>query len=145
MKNQIENLSQQIASFQNNFNSNSDELLKSNFLIFKRFCLIFIKSLEIKEINYEQIDIKNQIGQGGFSIIYKGNYLNIPVAVKILFDPNVNEELLNEFNNELKMLFLLRHPNIISLFGTSRSGQKLVIITEFLENGSLFDFLHKSR
>lgn len=69
--------------------------------------------------------------------------MNIPVAVKVLFDPNVNEDLLNEFNNEIKMLFLLRHPNIISLLGTSRNGQKLVIVTEFLENGSLFEFLHK--
>jgi len=69
--------------------------------------------------------------------------LNTPVAVKVLFDPKVNEDLLSEFNNEIKMLFLLRHPNIISLLGTSRSGQKLVIVTEFLENGSLFDLLHK--
>lgn len=32
MKNQIEKLSQQIASLQNNFNANSEDLLKSNHL-----------------------------------------------------------------------------------------------------------------
>jgi serine/threonine protein kinase len=41
------------------------------------------------------------------------------------------------------MLFLLRHPNIVNLFGTSKTGQKLIIVTEFLENGSLFELLHK--
>jgi len=113
-------------------------------LHFEIFNIYLFLNIGIKEITYDQIEIKNQIGQGGFSLIYKGIYLSIPVAVKVLFDPNINEELLNEFNNEIKMLFLLRHPNIISLLGTSRNGQKLVIITEFLENGSLFDLIHKT-
>ena len=77
-------------------------------------------------------------------MIYKGIWNFLPVAVKIIFDPNVTEDLLNEFNNEIKMLFLLRHPNIILLIGISYK-QKLAIITEYVENGSLFELLHRTK
>lgn len=89
--------------------------------------------------------MEEKIGQGGFSMIYKGtwNYMNI--AVKVIFDPNVTEDLLNEFNNEIKMLFTLRHPNIILLIGICSKPQKLAIITEYIEFGSLFDVLHRSK
>ncbi len=43
------------------------------------------------------------------------------------------------------MLFNLRHPNIVLLIGISSKPQKLAIITEYVENGSLFDLLHRSK
>ena len=99
----------------------------------------------MQEITFEEIEVENKIGQGGFSVIHRGLWRSIPVAVKIIFDPNVTEDLLNEFNNEIKMLSLLRHPNIILLIGICSKPQKLAIITEYVENGSLFDLLHRSK
>jgi serine/threonine protein kinase len=97
------------------------------------------------EISYDDIALDTQIGQGGFSMIYKGMWNYLPVAVKVIFDPNVTEELLNEFNNEIKMLYLLRHPYITLLIGICSKPQKLAIITEHVPNGSLFEFLHKNK
>jgi serine/threonine protein kinase len=104
-----------------------------------------IKPIDVREINYEEIIIENKIGQGGFSMIYKANWKMLPVALKVIFDPNVTESLLSEFNNEIKMLYLLRHPNITMLLGICSKPQKLAIITEYVENGSLFDLLHKTK
>jgi hypothetical protein len=42
------------------------------------------------------------------------------------------------------MLYLLRHPHIILMIGVS-TNQKLTIITEYVENGSLFEYLHKTK
>jgi serine/threonine protein kinase len=78
-------------------------------------------------------------------MIYKANWKMLPIALKVIFDPNVTEDLLSEFNNEIKMLYLLRHPNIILLLGICTKPQKLAIITEYIENGSLFEILHRSR
>ena len=49
-----------------------------------------------------------------------------------------------EFFEEIAMLSLLRHPNIIQFMGFSiTNNNSLCIITEFMENGSLWDILHK--
>ena len=87
-----------------------------------------------------------KIGQGGFSEIFESQWLGIPVAVKVIFDPNITEALLEEFNNEIEKLFILRHPYIIQLYGITdrEKSQKLAVITELAPKGSLFEYLHKN-
>lgn len=36
---------------------------------------------------------------GGFSTIHRGRFSGIDVAIKKIFNPNINEELMTEFNN----------------------------------------------
>ena len=50
---------------------------------------------------------EKKIGQGGFSEIFESHWMGIPIAVKVIFDPNINEALLEEFNNEIEKLFIL--------------------------------------
>lgn len=126
MKTEIEKLTQQLNN--SKVSVNTDGIMKY-----------------VKEISYDEISIGDKIGQGGFSMIYKGIWNFIPVAVKVIFDPNVTEELLNEFNNEIKMLFMLRHPNIITILGISTKPQKLMIVSEYVSNGSLFEYLHRTK
>lgn len=97
----------------------------------------------VHKIPFNSLGLGKKIGQGGFSEIYESTWLNFPVAVKIIFDPNVNDALMEEFNNEIEKLFILRHPNIIQLYGICDKGQKLAVVTEIAKKGSLFDFLHK--
>lgn len=72
--------------------------------------------------------------------------MGVPVAVKVIFDPKITEELKEEFNNEIEKLFILRHPYIIQLYGITDKdkSQKLAVITELAPKGSLFDYLHKN-
>ena len=100
----------------------------------------------VHKISYESLGLGKIIGQGGFSEIFESQWMGIPVAVKVIFDPNINEALLEEFNNEIEKLFILRHPYIIQLYGItdSEKNQKLAVITELAPKGSLFDYLHKN-
>ena len=100
----------------------------------------------VHKISYESLGLGKKIGQGGFSEIFESQWMSIPVAVKVIFDPNINEALLEEFNNEIEKLFILRHPYIIQLYGItdSEKNQKLAVITELAPKGSLFDYLHKN-
>jgi serine/threonine protein kinase len=97
----------------------------------------------INKISLNSLGLGKKIGQGGFSEIYESEWLGIPVAVKIIFDPNITEALLEEFNNEIEKLFILRHPYIIQLYGIC-DKQKLAVVTELATKGSLFDYLHKN-
>ena len=100
----------------------------------------------INKISYSSLGLGKKIGQGGFSEIYESQWLGIPVAVKVIFDPNITEALMEEFNNEIEKLFILRHPYIVQLYGITdrEKSQKLAVITELAPKGSLFDYLHKN-
>ena len=100
----------------------------------------------VHKISYDSLGLGKKIGQGGFSEIYESQWMGIPIAVKVIFDPNITEALLEEFNNEIEKLFILRHPYIIQLYGItdSEKNQKLAVITELAPRGSLFDYLHKN-
>ena len=100
----------------------------------------------VHKISYNSLGIGKKIGQGGFSEIFESQWMGIPVAVKVIFDPNITEALLEEFNNEIEKLFILRHPYIIQLYGITdgEKNQKLAVITELAPRGSLFDYLHKN-
>ena len=50
----------------------------------------------VREISMADIEVAEQIGQGGFSTIHKGMLNGTPVAIKKIFDPSITNELLAE-------------------------------------------------
>lgn len=53
-----------------------------------------------------------------------------PVAIKKIFDPSINDELLAEIQNEIIMQAILRHPNICLLIGVMPKIPNIVIVFE---------------
>lgn len=49
------------------------------------------------QIPMEDLEIQDQIGGGGFSLVYKGLWKGTPVAIKKWFDPNMTDQLMQEF------------------------------------------------
>lgn len=89
-----------------------------------------------------EVEMGNMINQGGFSVVYKGRWHKTPVAVKKLFDPKIDQALLDEFDNEVQKLEQIRHPNVLLLMGVHRKPPALSIITELVEGGSFSQLLH---
>ena len=44
---------------------------------------------------------------------------------------------------EVMIISDLKHPNIVLYMGICITADKFILVTEYLENGSLFDQLHK--
>lgn len=63
------------------------------------------------------------------------------VAVKRHYESNFKR--VEQYMNEVEILAHLRHKNLVTLFGcTSRHSRELLLVYEFIPNGTLADHLH---
>ncbi|XP_020082610.1 LEAF RUST 10 DISEASE-RESISTANCE LOCUS RECEPTOR-LIKE PROTEIN KINASE-like 2.4 [Ananas comosus] len=83
--------------------------------------------------------VGEELGQGGFGIVYKGSLPNgHQVAVKVLTKSKENGE---EFINEVASISRTSHVNIVRLLGFCLDGSKRALIYDFMPNGSLERFI----
>lgn len=88
---------------------------------------------------------KNEIGDGGFGSVYLGKLRDgRTVAVKRLYQDNSRR--LEQFLNEVKVFSFLNHPYVVRLYGcTSAESPELLLVYEFVSNGTLAEHLHGDR
>ena len=98
------------------------------------------------EIDPENLELLEVIGKGTFGEVYKGIWRKEFIAVKFLKEDMQNSsENTKSFIDECNLLKNLRHPQILLFMGASTKTKNLCIVTEFCENGNLFDLLHIHR
>lgn len=95
-----------------------------------------------KVIDFNEIEVGERISGGGVGEIHLGKWNGKEVALKTLFDPRINEDLKQEFMNELIVMSRLKHSNIVSLLGASTVSPNLCIVMELCEY-SVSDMLYK--
>ncbi|KAH6812846.1 hypothetical protein C2S51_021864 [Perilla frutescens var. frutescens] len=82
----------------------------------------------------------NELGQGGFGTVYKGKLENgRKIAVKRLSRDLGQGDL--EFKNEVLFVARLQHRNLVRLLGFSIKGPERLLVYEFVQNGSLDQFI----
>ncbi|MQL81548.1 hypothetical protein Taro_014010 [Colocasia esculenta] len=79
----------------------------------------------------------NLLGKGGFGSVYRGHLSNPPsvVAVKKLSATSKQGE--REYFAEICTIGRLRHRNLVQLQGWCHSGKGLLLVYQFMSNGSL--------
>ncbi|KAJ4829080.1 Serine/threonine-protein kinase ht1 [Turnera subulata] len=94
-----------------------------------------------------QLFIGVKFASGRHSRIYRGIYKQKDVAIKLISQPEEDENLARmleqQFTSEVALLFRLRHPNIIAFVAACKKPPVFCIITEYLAGGSLRKFLHQ--
>ncbi|XP_073294345.1 LEAF RUST 10 DISEASE-RESISTANCEUS RECEPTOR-LIKE PROTEIN KINASE-like 1.4 isoform X2 [Primulina huaijiensis] len=90
-------------------------------------------------------DPSRELGDGGFGTVYYGVLADgRAVAVKRLYENNVRR--VEQFMNEVEILTRLRHENLVMLYGcTSRRSRELILVYEYIRNGTVADHLHGKR
>ncbi|OVA05680.1 Protein kinase domain [Macleaya cordata] len=90
-------------------------------------------------------DASKELGDGGFGTVYYGILKDgRQVAVKRLFENNYKR--VEQFMNEVEILTMLRHQNLVTLYGsTSHNSRELLLVYEFIANGTVADHLHGAR
>ncbi|KAG6494814.1 hypothetical protein ZIOFF_042575 [Zingiber officinale] len=115
-----------------------------------------VNAIETSEewmVDLSQLYLGNRFASGAHSKLYHGIYKNQPVAVKIIRQPDADDDddenglmaarLEKQFTREVTLLAHLYHRNVIKLIAASKRPPVFCIITEYLSGGSLRAFLHK--
>ncbi|CAM0882191.1 unnamed protein product [Alopecurus aequalis] len=102
-------------------------------------------SYEELEEATDSFNENRELGDGGFGTVYKGYLVDgRVVAVKRLY--NNSYRRVEQFVNEAAILARLRHPNLVTFYGcTSKQSRELLLVYEFVQNGTVADHLHGHR
>ncbi|XP_030478455.2 LEAF RUST 10 DISEASE-RESISTANCE LOCUS RECEPTOR-LIKE PROTEIN KINASE-like 2.4 [Cannabis sativa] len=109
----------------------------------------YASSFTLKRYTYANVkrmtnSFVEKIGEGGFSIVYKGHLSNgTIVAIKVLKEAKSNGQ---DFINEVASIGAIMHKNVVSLLGFCYEGNRRALIYEYMPKGSLdkFIFNHKN-
>ena len=108
---------------------------------------------DIQHLNYKELVMKEELGEGSFARVYRGEYNHHEVAIKLIKLQNEDTEVkesdeelrsrFNEFRREVSLMSGLDHPNLVELIGLCLESNSMLMVTEFLKYGDLYSFLHK--
>ncbi|KAM7498795.1 hypothetical protein LguiA_023209 [Lonicera macranthoides] len=83
--------------------------------------------------------LHNKLGEGGFGPVYKGVLEGREIAVKRLSKTSMQG--FDEFRNEVICIAKLQHRNLVKLLGCCIQGDEMLLIYEYMPNGSLDAFI----
>ncbi|KAK4724995.1 hypothetical protein R3W88_027774 [Solanum pinnatisectum] len=81
------------------------------------------------------------LGRGGFGKVYKGVLRNSKAEIAVKRISHESKQGLREFVSEIASIGRLRHRNLVQLLGWCRRHGDLLLVYEFMPNGSLDNFL----
>ncbi|KAL2509571.1 L-type lectin-domain containing receptor kinase S.4 [Forsythia ovata] len=77
------------------------------------------------------------LGFGGFGRVYKGTLRNPRTEVAVKRISHESRQGVREFVSEISSIGRLRHRNLVQLLGWCRRGADLLLVYDFMPNGSL--------
>uniref|UniRef100_A0A1A9W8T6 mitogen-activated protein kinase kinase kinase n=1 Tax=Glossina brevipalpis TaxID=37001 RepID=A0A1A9W8T6_9MUSC len=127
----IGKIGDKVGIFPSNFVTNQDPMLIN--------VPSAIGDIQPHEIEYEELDIQEVIGVGGFCKVHRGFYRNEEVAIKAARQ-TADEDMETMRDNvlqEAKLFWALKHENIVALRGVCLKPPKLCLVMEYARGGSL--------
>ncbi|KAF9790526.1 kinase-like domain-containing protein [Thelephora terrestris] len=88
-----------------------------------------------------------EVAEGNSAIVWKSMHKGVCVAVKVfrVFLTSDLGNLLSGFCREGVAWKHLRHPNILPLLGVTISEQRLAMVSEWMDNGNINQFIEKDQ
>ncbi|XP_024019996.1 receptor-like protein kinase FERONIA [Morus notabilis] len=108
----------------------------------EQVCRCFsLAEIKMATNNFDQALV---IGRGGFGYVYKGHLADeasTVVAIKRL-NKGLSGQGEKEFEAEIEMLSQLRHVHLVSLIGYCDDDDEMILVYDYMANGTLRDHLY---
>ncbi|KAK2437218.1 L-type lectin-domain containing receptor kinase IX.1 [Trifolium repens] len=88
---------------------------------------------------------EHKLGQGGFGGVYRGFLKDTKSYVAIKRVSEDSHQGIKEFASEVTIISKLRHRNLVQLIGWCHERKKLLLVYEYMPNGSLDIHLFKKQ
>ncbi|MFS8016687.1 putative dual-specificity kinase TKL-Pl-4 family [Helianthus anomalus] len=98
---------------------------------------------DVWEIDVNLLKFEDKVASGTFGDLFKGTYCSQEVAIKVLKPERVDADMVKEFTQEVFIMRKIRHKNVVQFIGACTQPMKLCIVTEFMAQGSIYNYLHK--
>lgn len=99
----------------------------------------------VTKAEYSQLKLGLIYYNDNIIAVYEGIWRGINVSIKLIVNPNITQEMIKRFEHEVMMLNYLRHPSTTLLMAASLNSPYIFMITELVQNQTLFDHLHNSQ
>src|SRR5438309_252374 len=101
---------------------------------------------ETPELRIGSYRLKERLGSGGMSSVFRAEHLEsgVEVALKVL-PRNLarNRTLLQRFLREAKSAEALEHPNIVAIYDHGVDSGQYYLVLEYVAGGDLHDHVRK--
>uniref|UniRef100_A0A8V5GAV4 Tyrosine-protein kinase n=1 Tax=Melopsittacus undulatus TaxID=13146 RepID=A0A8V5GAV4_MELUD len=95
------------------------------------------------EIDPKDLTFLKELGTGQFGVVKYGKWRGqFNVAIKMIREGSMSED---EFIDEAKVMMNLSHEKLVQLYGVCTKQHPIFIITEYMANGCLLNFLKEPR
>ncbi|KAJ0593071.1 putative protein kinase RLK-Pelle-L-LEC family [Helianthus annuus] len=88
---------------------------------------------------------KEKLGEGGFSGVYRGLLKDSSTYVAVKRVSTSSKQGIKEYTSKVKIISRLRHKNLVQLTGWCHEKQELLLVYEYMENGSLASHLFEAK
>eukprot|EP00727_Mastigamoeba_balamuthi_P013528 m51a1_g8799 putative pas domain-containing protein tyrosine kinase (1036) ;mRNA; r:248354-253665 len=103
------------------------------------------RTVEFFNIRKTEIELGQCLGHGRFGSMYMADWHGTAVAVRVIdkkATPREDQRLIKE---EVLLLHKHHHPNLLMLMGYCETKADLLVVTEYMEGGTLADYLRREK
>ncbi|XVF17404.1 hypothetical protein REPUB_Repub10bG0119300 [Reevesia pubescens] len=86
-----------------------------------------------------------KLGEGGFGAVHRGYLIDLDIAIAVKRISRGSKQGKKEYATEVKVISQLRHRNLVQLIGWCHDKHELLLVYEFMPNGSLDSHLFGQR
>nr|UMO80026.1 Serine/threonine protein kinase [Pandoravirus aubagnensis] len=91
------------------------------------------------EISYDELELGEVVGSGGFGEVRRAMWKGTDVAVKVMSGVKITREMERNFCEEVRVMTALRHPNVVLFMAACTKPPNMCIVMEYMALGSLYE------